>query len=192
MKKRTLCMLLISAMLLPLVSCSEKTSEETNDNTPVNNPSEVVTPEDSEETKKYLDDMPETMNFDGYKVRFIVEEGGNGTLSERSIFAEEDAADVVDAAVYNRNLIVSERLNVGIELVDSVMFSGLPGVVRPSINSGADDYDIIGTYQYYGIITATEGLMILNIWTICHIKMQSFGPQETLRSVISAVCMLHM
>ena len=47
------------------------------------------------------------MDFGGQEVRFIVEEGA-GNLSERSIYVEEDTGDVVDSAVFNRNLIVEE------------------------------------------------------------------------------------
>ena len=65
--------------------------------------------------------------------------------------AEEDTGEVVDSAVFTRNASVQERLNINIDLVDTIMFSGLPAVVRPSITAGSDDYDIIGTYQYYGI-----------------------------------------
>lgn len=161
MFKKWISFLLALAIVAPMAAaCSDKPSEtaDTPKTTQTANGETVTQPEET--TQKYLDSMPETMDFGGETIRFIVEEGSNGKLSERSIVAEEDAADVVDAAVYLRNLTVSERLNIKIELIESIMFSGLPAKVRPSILAGADDYDIIGTYQYYGIVMAPEGLML--------------------------------
>ncbi|MGN1409123.1 MAG: hypothetical protein ACI4XJ_03000 [Eubacteriales bacterium] len=159
--KRFLSLCLIAAMLTAsLASCSNNpaNSEETTSKT--NAVNAETSAETEEETKKYLDDLPESMDFEGYNMRFIVEEGGNGNLTELSIMAAEDTGEVVDSAVYTRNMAVQERLNITIDLVDVIKFSGLPGTVRPSIQAGSDDYDIIGTYQYYGIVMGPEGLML--------------------------------
>ncbi len=162
--KKVFC-LLLAAMLAAssMASCSE--SKVNNDTENKSESETTVTTTSSEETeteteKKYLDDLPEKMDFGGTSMRFIVEEGGNGNLSELSIMAEEDTGEVVDSAVYQRNMTVQDRLNISIELLDSIAFSGLPAVVRPSITAGSDDYDIIGTYQYYGISMGPEGLFL--------------------------------
>jgi hypothetical protein len=161
MAKKLISLLLVLLMIVPVfAACSDTPASD--DSGAKNNSSagdDVTTEEET--TKRFLDDMQETMDFGGETIRFIVEEGSNGKLSERSILsAEEASSDVVDAAVYDRNLAVSERLNINIELLETIMFSGLPAKVRPSILAGADDYDIIGTYQYYGISMAPEGLML--------------------------------
>lgn len=137
--KKKLCLMLIAAMLVSsLASCSEskvnKEKETTAASETVANVS--ASEETEEETKKYLDDLPEKMDFGGTSMRFIVEEGGNGNLSELSIMAEEDTGEVVDSAIFTRNASVQERLNINIDLVDTIMFSGLPAVVRPSITAG--------------------------------------------------------
>lgn len=158
--KRILCLGLSAALLLAsLASCSDNNSQETTAKVdPVS--SNLQPTETEEESGKYLDSLPETMDFEGYNMRFIVEEGGNGNLTELSIMAEEDTGEVVDSAVYTRNMSVQDRLNISIDLVDVIMFSGLPAAVRPVIQAGSDEYDIVGTYQYYGIAMGPEGLML--------------------------------
>lgn len=161
--KKKLCLMLVAAMLVSsLASCSEsKVNEEKETTSTAETVANVTASEETEEeTKKYLDDLPEKMDFGGTSMRFIVEEGGNGNLSELSIMAEEDTGEVVDSAIFTRNASVQERLNINIDLVDTIMFSGLPAVVRPSITAGSDDYDIVGTYQYYGISMGPEGLFL--------------------------------
>ena len=130
--KKKLCLMLVAAMLVSsLASCSESKVNEEKETTAA---SETVanvsaSEETEEETKKYLDDLPEKMDFGGTSMRFIVEEGGNGNLSELSIMAEEDTGEVVDSAIFTRNASVQERLNINIDLVDTIMFSGLPAVL---------------------------------------------------------------
>lgn len=171
MLKRILCALLASMMLLPLVACSESevnTADETSGNVSVTPDAEVV--EGEEETKKFLDDMPETMDFGGIDIRFIVEEGANGNLSEQSIYVEEDTGDVVDSAVYNRNLTVNDRLGININLVEVKNSQEVTPLVRTSVQGGSNDYDVIGLYQYYGAGFASEGML----YNLNHLKYNDF------------------
>ena len=112
--------MLVAAMLVSsLASCSEsKVNEEKETTSTAETVANVTASEETEEeTKKYLDDLPEKMDFGGTSMRFIVEEGGNGNLSELSIMAEEDTGEVVDSAVFTRNASVQERLNINIVLL---------------------------------------------------------------------------
>ena len=105
--KKKLCLMLVAAMLVSsLASCSEsKVNEEKETTSTAETVANVTASEETEEeTKKYLDDLPEKMDFGGTSMRFIVEEGGNGNLSELSIMAEEDTGEVVDSAVSHETL----------------------------------------------------------------------------------------
>lgn len=165
--KRHVSLILVAAMLLlSMASCSENKvnteSDETkgkNADTPVVS-GDASAEEEVEEEKLYLDDLPEKMDLGGESIRFIVEEGGNGNLTELSIMAEEDTGEVVDSAVYQRNATVQERLNVNIELVNVVEWQSLPDIVRTAVQANTDEYDIIGTYQYYGVQMGPEGLVM--------------------------------
>lgn len=159
MLKRILCALLASMMLIPLASCANDSEENETKSPSGDTPNAENTDTEEEETSKYLDDLPETMDFGGIDIRFTVEEGNNGDLSERSIYVEEDTADIVDSAIYRRNAIVSDRLKVNIVLQDVLSFNSLITPLRTAVTSNVDDYDVVGFYQYYGIGTAAEGLL---------------------------------
>ncbi|MBQ4354814.1 MAG: hypothetical protein IJC71_07950 [Clostridia bacterium] len=160
MFKRILCALMASLMLLPLAACSDSKVNPSNDSANASGNANA-NGEGEEETRKFLDDMPEKMDFEGKQMRFIVEEGANGNLSELSIRVEEDTGDVVDSAVFNRNLVVSDRLNVEISLVDCLQGGNtVAPLVRTSVNAGSDDYDVIGLYQYFGASFASENMLL--------------------------------
>ncbi len=161
MFKRILCALLAGMMLIPLTSCSNNSanSGKETETSSGNTPSVDASGEGTAETEKYLDDLPDTMDFGGIDIRFNVEEGSNGNLSEQSIFVEEDTGDIVDSAVYQRNGIVNDRLGINIVLQEVHSKNTLPALLRTAVSAGTTDYDIVGVYQYYGIGAATEGLI---------------------------------
>ena len=160
MFKRILCALLAGLMLVPLTACSESEVNKGGETTATVSGTPNASVEGEEETKKFLDDMPEKMDFEGREMRFAVEEGANGNLSELSIYIEEDTGDVVDSAVYNRNLTVSDRLNIQIVLAECLSGGNtVAPLVRTSVTGGSDDYDVIGLYQYFGARFASEGML---------------------------------
>lgn len=161
MKKIISLSLAFLMVLLSLASCSESSVNNSGEtNSQGSTPTAGSETETEEETKRFLDDMPETMDFEGRVMNFIVEEGGNGNMTELSIIAEEDSGDVVESAVYTRNINVSERLNISINLVD-VLLGGnqISPLLKQSVTAGTNDYDIIGVYQYYGIGLAADGVV---------------------------------
>lgn len=139
---------ILSASFALLTSCKKKNDEST-----------TKKPDNNETTSEGTDYTPASANarFNGEVIRFIVEEGSNGFLSERSIVADESSPDLVDRAVTLRNQIVQSTLNVEIELSDVIKFPGLITQVLPSLTSGADIYDVIGGYRHYTISLAISG-----------------------------------
>lgn len=114
----------------------------------------------AETQQEYLDQLPDDLDFGGETIRFIVAEGGNGDLTERSIMTEEDSADVVDVAVRQRNLEVEDRLNVKIELTEVGQRDDIHNKIKNSITAGSDDYDVIGVYQYFGVYMSAAGYIM--------------------------------
>ncbi len=150
MLKRILCVLLAGLMLISIVACNKGGNDtDTNKGTTGN-----------KNDREYLDDLPDNLNFNKQEVRFIVEEGSNGSLSKRSIFADEASGDVVDNAVFNRNQNVNERLNVEVKLLECTGPCEIPPLLRQAVKANTDDYDVIGLYQYYGITVATESVLL--------------------------------
>ena len=104
---------LAGLLLMSAVSCSSGTdSKETSKETAGGQTSGETTAETEEETKKYLDDIPDNVKFDGDTVSFLA----SFTSSSIALLDNDDPTEVVNDAVYNRNLIIGERLGVNIEI----------------------------------------------------------------------------
>lgn len=167
MKKRMLIALLVAAMLLSpiLTACSDATEnaevtpaeQTTLDSTPEEGAAEVA--EEEPQDFYTMSDLPRDLNLDGYEVKFSLEEGGNGALTERSVWVEEDTGDVVDSAVYERNLNIMENLNCSISITSIGTFGTATGAIRTQVQAGTDDIQIGGLYQYYGTGIAAENLV---------------------------------
>jgi len=106
-----------------------------------------------------MSDLPSDLNLNGYEVTFSLEEGGNGALTERSVWVEEDTGDVVDSAVYQRNLNIMEGLNCKLSITSIGGSGTATGAIRTQVQAGTDDIQIGGLYQYYGTGIAAENLI---------------------------------
>ena len=96
---------LAGLLLMSAVSCSGGTdSKETSKETTGGQTSGETTAETEEETKKYLDDIPDNVKFDGDTVSFLA----SFTSSSIALLDNDDPTEVVNDAVYNRNLIIGE------------------------------------------------------------------------------------
>lgn len=160
MKKntRTLAWLLACFMAAGLVSCS---SGGTNEETSAADTAGQVSSDTAAETEEIVeepqgngrsevkDSLPETLDFEGAEVRVFSRGGDKDTLMEFS--AEEMTGDVVNDAVYSRNLAVQERLNVTMNLIlDTTLtrHNGAGNAIRASVTAGSDDYDLISNAMY--------------------------------------------
>ncbi|MBR5311632.1 MAG: extracellular solute-binding protein [Clostridia bacterium] len=160
MKKHTriLAGLLVCFLAAGMISCS---SGGTNEETAASDTAGQISAEPSaepveipEEPKgngrsEVKDSLPDTLDFEGVDVRVFSRGGDKDTLMEFS--AEEMNGDVVNDAVFTRNLAVQERLNVVMDLIlDTGLnrHSGAGNTIRASITAGSDDYDLIGNAMY--------------------------------------------
>ena len=156
--KRILTILLAGLLAAGLVSCS---SGGTNEETASADTAGQISADTAEEPveipeepkgngrSEVKDSLPETMDFGGTEVRVFSRGGDKDTLMEFS--AEEMTGDVVNDAVFTRNLAVQERLNVKMNLIlDNTLsrHSGAGNTIRASVTAGSDDYDLIGNAMY--------------------------------------------
>ena len=164
--KKTLTLLLAMAMLASAVmtACSDATdnagsapSASTSSTSPEAGAEAVE--EDAPQDFYSMSDLPRDLNLNGYEARFSLEEGGNGALTERSIWVEEDTGDVVDSAVYTRNLKIMESLNCKLSISSIGTAGNATGAIRTQVQAGTDDIQIGGLYQYYGTGIAAENLI---------------------------------
>lgn len=156
MKKHILGALILACLMTCLASCSE-TNDET-DAAENKNPADTV--ETSEETEAEAandagngrsdvkDSLPE-LDFNGKEIKVYARGGDNDTLMEFS--ADEMTGDVVNDAVYARNLAVQERLDAKMNLIlDTTVtrHGGMSSSIRASVTSGSDDYDLIANAMH--------------------------------------------
>ncbi|MBP3293011.1 MAG: hypothetical protein J6N32_04595, partial [Clostridia bacterium] len=141
--KRILTILLAGLLAAGLVSCS---SGGTNEETASADTAGQISADTAEEPveipeepkgngrSEVKDSLPETMDFGGTEVRVFSRGGDKDTLMEFS--AEEMTGDVVNDAVFTRNLAVQERLNVKMNLIlDNTLsrHSGAGNTIRASV-----------------------------------------------------------
>lgn len=110
---------------------------------------------DTEATRENTpDSLPADLNFNGETIRIAHRDG---TVYVQEVTAEA-TGDIVDDAIYNRNRMVEERLNVKLESIPiDTDANKAATAVRTSIMSGSDDYDIASLSQYSILPHAIEG-----------------------------------
>lgn len=140
------CMLLAAITVGAFASCANNSAD--TGNTTGGASSETV----AETEKKWLDNLPEGINLGGREIRLI-------TNDQDSFESVEEAIDVVDTAVYNRNIKIEERLNYKLVPTFKTEWGEAATQLRTSVTAGSDDFDVYGGYSYWSIALATDGYM---------------------------------
>lgn len=154
--KRTISALLLIAMLASVSCESAGTGNDiTSDDTTVSESTETSAETNDRENVK--DNLPET-DFGGDKFTMLVR-------TERSyeFEAEEENGDLLNDAVYKRNLAVEDRFNIKFDnvLMDSVwgdQATQFTNSLRASIQAGEGAYDIVASYAATIPALVSQGL----------------------------------
>ena len=164
--RKIISVLLCAANLLALAACGEAEPDAVNNETTAAQTDEPTTEAVREDSLPELDYNGETVTIYAASDLPITE------------FDAEQTGDIVDDAVYKRNVTVEERLNVQLEYI---MTPGLwaneneyKSAVRNSVNSGDAAYDIVAGYgvfisqlaaeQLFSDLTATQYLDFDKPW----------------------------
>lgn len=149
MKKRTRIVSLLLALLLtaPLFAgCSESGTNSEDESNAQTESGEIETApeeEDSDDRTKVKDGLPDGLNYDGTEIGVFVPDVKRNEM----YFAgpEEMTGEVVDDAVFARNLSVEERLNITLKQ------DGVSGVDGGNINTNVYNLIMAGdtTYDLY-------------------------------------------
>jgi len=140
MKKITAIILFIC--IISILSCVQDNASGDN-NTP-NTPSYYETETDIERPN-----IPEGTNYGGYVVTVLVPEPAINNVM-REIYVEEESGDTLDDAVFKRNRLVEEMLNIEIKTVTGPghWLVEFPQYVLRIIQADENAFDIIdGVYQ---------------------------------------------
>lgn len=148
--RKIISVLLCAANLLALAACGETESSVVNNETTATQTDETTTEAVREDSLPELDYNGETVTIYAASDLPITE------------FDAEQTGDIVDDAVYNRNVAVEERLNVQLEYIMTPGLwaneNGYKSAVRNSVNSGDAAYDIVAGYGVFISQLAAEQL----------------------------------
>ena len=149
--KRLPCLLLALLLSLPLAGCGESAAE-TETETTADTVSETTA--ETEETLPPLQ-IPEDLDYGGYEAKIYTFDH-SGYRWEH--VAEELTGEVLNDAIYNRNLDTGERLNVKITgIINPWDNTDFRNKIMAAVMSGSDDYDIITGNTYNSTYLSAEG-----------------------------------
>lgn len=144
-KKNISCLLVAAILAGMFTSCqnsgntsSSSTSGSGNTNV-AEAESETVETTEEEARKAIPDDLPER-DFEGYEYRIL-------TYQPEDYEIEELTGDVVEDAIFDRNLRVNERFNVDVTAVKSASIDSLDKELKDSVVAGDNSYDIAIPHQ---------------------------------------------
>ncbi len=147
---------LVLAMLLAasaITSCGTPDQTETTADTAAE-PTET-TPAETE----IQDDIPDGLKFSGETYTILSRED---LQWENEMCTDDLTGDIVNDAIYNREIIVEDRLDVA---VDAFKTPGIWGnenaffdKIRTAVRAGDASYQLVAGYAYYVTALATEGL----------------------------------
>ena len=136
MKRR---LIITSLILVSLLAASCGSQGET----PVTTNPDTSADTTAEETTSRLEPELPDKRWDGYEFRVLTRGTTNVHWKSKDIAANEENGDIINDAIYKRNLAVSDRF--GVKFVDipaTVNAWNISADLRPSILSGSDDYDM--------------------------------------------------
>lgn len=158
--KRSLALILI--ILFIFLSCGTKTENDKELHT-----ASLLIETNSPETE-IKDSLPYGLDFDGETINISVR-GDNNTMIE---FFAEESGDIVEDAVYRRNSVVEERLNIKINVIEGKpweQYDQTVTAIRASINAGDNMFDLIAGWSARIPILAAEGLF-MNLHELPYLK----------------------
>ena len=137
--KRTISCLLALLMAATAMSCGEVAdSGEVSSNNGGN------TETSSDETEELTDNLPET-NMDGFVLSILHSTADSLNWANIQLDAESENADLINDAIYKRNITIEERFNCEIAVTENP-WQDITAQYQSLVMSGDSSYDIIMAY----------------------------------------------
>ncbi len=139
--KRMFSVLLAVLMLASLAACGEtETSTQTEEtgNTDITAVETEAQPTDSIDARKYVEDGLPDKDFGGAQFTIQTTDSNNYYLTQ-----EEMTGDVVEDAIYNRNLKVAERFNAELNFIMDGAYTDAAVNMKNSVLASEDLYDLV-------------------------------------------------
>jgi len=168
--KKFICLLLIlNIMVIPLfLSCSKPASQE-DEISDANTKTDEGIDENPELLRENTpDSLPDDLDFGGAEFRILHRNGdnglyGDGDVFEVEVFAEAENGDIINDAIYKRNKLVEERLNIKITPIGIIDASWNKAYdffkyIQRSVSAGDDEFDVVLGYAALMPQYAMQGL----------------------------------
>ena len=159
--KKLICIIIISAMLISLISCSSNSAVDTDDSS--ENEAELL--EAETETTEPVEvqiepDLPER-DFGGYEFKIITSDYVTDNNMVQEIWAEEENGDSINDAIYARNRKIEEKYNFVVKEILNERDT-LNAPVKKAVQSADGSYDLIcGNIRELGILSLAGCLIDL-------------------------------
>jgi maltose-binding protein MalE len=165
---KTIAFILLICMLLSCISCQ---------NTPVSNiPTDTAALTDAEESpdlslrENTPDTLPDGLDFEGAVLNISTRGDTDSVLD----FFSEQTGDIVEDAIYRRNIRVEERLNIRLNVIPGEKwetYNTTVNVLRSSIQAGDGAFDIISGWSARIPQLAVEGCL-KNLYEMPYINFE--------------------
>jgi hypothetical protein len=176
--KKLLSFLLVAMMILSvLLTACAPAKNDPGDNTPKNDEGNQETGDvDSNAAAELTEDKYEFPGNDykGYEMRVIIPDHNDWAMSTiKAVISadtgkEEENGDPINDAIYKRNALVEEGLNISIK---EILVSGPESRAKKAILANTDDYDVVFTDSSQAGIIASQGLY-LNLYDVPGLNLE--------------------
>ena len=155
MLKKVLTALLVAGLVLSFAACDKKETPSGSGSDTPKNPTEQTDPGNAD-TSSDTEDIDYNAilskeTYDGYNYRILVRKG-----NLNSQYFEEGQEDIVDDAIYRRNMNVEEKYGITISASESSQ-SNYDTDALNSILAGDDAYDVIFAHSRAAFAYAVQG-----------------------------------
>ena len=163
MKKNLALFLALLMLTLPLVSCSNTTNKEDEEQTPVTtaDPTAAAEPEETDDPSARIDSGLAPADYDAYTFNIFI----HNTITN-DFEAEEITGEPVNDAEYERMIAVQDKANC--EIVPLVVAADNRQGQKPlgtSVQAGTNDYDLACLSGYSSCNALVEGYLT-NLFTV--------------------------
>ena len=169
--RKACCLMLAALLAVSLFACAKEPASQNPTDTTAAAPSAGTSAPDTEPvteavTTTYLDTLT-PLDVSGVSFRTVAQ----NTESRQNFYMEEKGGDLLNEALYDRNMAVEERL--GIKFVDTGFADRgeCTRVVQNSVTAQSDDFDIVINSLSDGMNTLSNGGYLTNLRRVPYLTL---------------------
>lgn len=161
--KKFLCLFLAALMLLSVVACADPDTPATptgETDTASTDPGETTTGSgdetstETEDAEDYQCDLPSDLSYKDEPINILYTIASG---REDELYVEESGVGSIEEAVFERNQVVENQLDITLELIGETGDTVVSGKLDTDIKGGVGSYDIVVNGTYVAISSAING-----------------------------------